>query len=175
MPCRSRCLPPSRSAWRRSKAEPKWRRVIPYGIIHGPISYLLGGLPASDEPPAVYRLDRMTDVRARRARRAPAERDLDEWMSGNFGIWREDTYDVVLRVAPDGVERASSWCFHPRQTVEADKDGLVVRFRAGGLREMAEHLFTWGGLGVIEGPDELREEMDQRLRAARRSLQPIAS
>ena len=38
-----------------------------------------------------------------------------------------------------------------------------MRFYSGGLREIAEHLFTWGGEVRIEGPEELRKVMRDRL------------
>ena len=60
---------------------------------------------------------------------------------------------------------AKAWRFHPTQAVEADGDELVVRFRSGGLREIAEHLFTWGGEVAIEAPDALRAVMRERLAA----------
>lgn len=40
-------------------AEPKWRRVIPYGMVHGPTAYVVGQIPDRDMPPVFYRLDRM--------------------------------------------------------------------------------------------------------------------
>ena len=33
----------------------EWRRVIPYGLVHGALSYLIGKLPGNDVPPAFYR------------------------------------------------------------------------------------------------------------------------
>ncbi len=150
------------------RPEPRWRRVIPYGLVHGAVTYLLGKIPNRDEAPVFYRFDRMTDVRASNsAGCAPDDWDLDAWLSESFGIWRDDAHDIVLRVLPAGVQRAGGWRFHPAQTIESDGDTLVIRFRAGGLRELAEHLFTWGGDIVIEGPDALRETMRDRLAAAR--------
>lgn len=96
----------------------------------------------------------------------PDDWNLDAWRQGSFGIWREEDHDVVLRVLPAGVARAKAWRFHPAQVVEADGDTLLIRFRAGGLREIAEHVFTWGGEVVIEGPDALRAVMREQLAAA---------
>jgi predicted DNA-binding transcriptional regulator YafY len=42
-----------------------------------------------------------------------------------------------------------------------EPDGsTIVRFHAGGLREMAWHLFTWGGAVRIIAPEELKETMN---------------
>ncbi len=84
-------------------------------------------------------------------------------MGASFGIWREQGHDIVLRVAPESAERARRWRFHPQQVIEQDGEELVVRFYSGGLREIAEHLFTWGGEVRIEGPEELRTMMRDRL------------
>jgi hypothetical protein len=40
-----------------------WRRIVPYGLIHGPITYVLGKRPDRDDLPFLFRLDRMGDVR----------------------------------------------------------------------------------------------------------------
>ncbi len=103
----------------------------------------------------------------------PADWDLDGWLSQSFGIWREEDHAVVLRVLPPSAERARQWRFHPAQEMEETGEGLIVRFRAGGLREIAEHLFTWGGEVVIEGPDALKTVMRERLDAADGCLRPL--
>lgn len=54
---------------------------------------------------------------------------------------------------------------HPAQVIEQDGEDLLVRFRAGGLREVAAHVFTWGGEVVIEGPEALKKIMRERLTA----------
>lgn len=151
--------------------EPRWRRVIPMGLIHGPVTYLIGKMPGRDQPPVPYRLDRMSDARIGNEPGCPADDwDLDAWMAGSFGIWREEGHDVVLRVSPVAMARGQAWRFHPGQVVEQDGDELVVRFHAGGLREIADHLFTWGGEVRIEGPEELRAVMRERLAAAAGSV-----
>jgi proteasome accessory factor B len=149
--------------------EPQWRRVACAGLLNGPISYLVGFIPGSDRKPAVYRLDRMTDARlSGQAAQVPEGFDLDDWLAEGFGIWREEAREIQLRVLAQGADRARLWRFHPRQVLEEQADGsLVIRFRAGGLREIAEHLFQWSGDIVIEGPTELKDVMRERLALAR--------
>ena len=53
-----------------------------------------------------------------------------------------------------------------QKELEEDDEGLTVRFRSGGLREIAEHLFTWGSDIRIVSPEELRTMMKDRLLAA---------
>lgn len=157
-------------------SEPAWRRIVVYGLIHGPVTYVVGKLPAHDRPPVPFRLDRMTNVRAGETVGCPPEDwDLDVWQQQSFGIWREADHDIVLRVAPTSAAQARAWRFHPAQVVEADGEALIVRFRAGGLREIAEHLFTWGGDVTIEAPEALRTVMRERLAAAATALRPKTS
>ena len=143
----------------------EWRRVIPYGLVHGALSYLIGKLPGNAMPPAFYRLDRMENARpSDKPGVILADFDLDEWMSHSFGIWREEQHDIVLHIRPHAVERARGWRFHRRQTVEMQADGsMLVRFRAGGLRVLAEHLFKWAGDVDILSPYELNVEVERIL------------
>lgn len=150
---------------------PSWRRVVPYGLVHGPVTYLLGKMPDRDDPPYTFRLDRMSNVRASEVLGCPPDDwDLDAWLADSFGIWREEDHDIVLRVLAPSVPKARSWRFHPAQQVEEDGETLLVRFRAGGLREIADHLFTWGGNIVIEGPPALCDVMRERLALAQSAL-----
>ncbi|MCP5385464.1 MAG: WYL domain-containing protein [Novosphingobium sp.] len=149
----------------------RWRRVVPVGLIHGPVTYLIGQIPGRDIEPVPYRLDRMSEVRISNLPGCAADDwNLDTWMRQSFGIWREDGHDIVLRVAPEMAERARNWRFHPQQQIEDDGGEMVVRFHSGGLRELAEHLFTWGDAVRIEAPEELRVVMRQRLKACEEAL-----
>lgn len=148
-------------------AAPAWRRVVPYGLIHGPVTYLIGQIPGRERRPVHYRLDRMSAVKlGNEPHPVPEDWDLDAWLAQSFGIWREDDHDIVLRVLPSAVARARAWRFHPAQVLEEDGEDLLVRFRAGGLREIAEHLFTWGGDVRIEAPEALRKVMRERVMLA---------
>jgi proteasome accessory factor B len=156
----------------RDDGEPQWRRVIPFGVAFGPLTYLVGKMPPREGKPelepVLFRLDRMLDVHLSETPGcAPEDFDLDAWLSQSFGIWRDGTHEVCLRILPHAAPRARSWRFHRSQTVEVLDDGaLRIRFAAGGLREMAEHLFTWAGDLVIEEPQVLKHAVRERLDAA---------
>lgn len=154
------------------RLEPKWRRIIPYGLVHGPLAYMIGKMPGRDDLPVYYRLDRMIDVHvSEKLGCAPDDWDIDVWLAESFGVWRDDKQDVVLRVVPAAVSRARGWRFHRSQEVEElDDGGLRIRFVTGGMRELAEHLFTWGGEIVIEEPDALMAVMRDRIAAAQKML-----
>jgi len=145
------------------REESEWRRIIPYGLVHGAISYLIGKLPEREAPPVFYRLDRMTAVKVSdRAGIIPADFDIDEWMSKSFGIWRGEQYDIQLKVDPKGAAEAQQWRFHPGQKIEVLPDGsCLISFRSGGLRELATHLYVWSGKMEIISPIELKIEMSE--------------
>lgn len=144
------------------KEEAEWRRVIPYGLVHGAISYLIGKLPEREAPPVFYRLDRMTGVKVSdRAGIIPADFDVDQWMSKSFGIWQGDEYEIELRANPEVADLARQWRFHSRQVLRDEPDGsLHISFRAGGLKELAIHLCLWTGSIIPIQPKELVEELN---------------
>ncbi len=154
------------------RPEPRWRRVIPYGLVHGPLTYLLGKMPGRDDQPVYFRLDRMSGAMVSDTIGcAPDEWDIDAWLADSFAVWRDEKRHVVLRVSSSSAARARHWRFHGHQQIEDLADGgLRVRFATGGMRELAEHLFTWGGELVIEGPDVLVTVMRERIAAAQTML-----
>jgi proteasome accessory factor B len=140
--------------------EARWRRVIPYGLLHNSLSYLIARRPDQEADTILYyRLDRMQDVRlSEKLGTVPEDFDLDDWIAHSFGIWRDASHDIALRILPHAVQRAKNWHFHPHQRLEPQEDGsAVVRFSASGLPELAHHLFGWAGMVEIIAPDELRE------------------
>ncbi|WP_219924755.1 WYL domain-containing protein, partial [Halomonas sp. ND22Bw] len=93
-----------------------------------------------------FRLDRMSHVAPQEGMAVPpADFDLGVFASQSFGIYQDEIEDVVLRIAPEGAVEARGWRWHPTQSFEDQSDGgVIVRFRASGMRELAWHLFTWG-------------------------------
>jgi predicted DNA-binding transcriptional regulator YafY len=120
-----------------------------------------------------FRLDRMSAVKAEAgAASPPADFDLQAFASQSFGIYQDEIEDVVLRVTPEGAAEARAWRWHPTQTVEEQADGgVVVRFRASGMRELAWHLFSWGDQVSIVAPARLKAVMRGELEAAQRALE----
>jgi predicted DNA-binding transcriptional regulator YafY len=94
--------------------------------------------------PANYRLDRMSELRVSDSvGTRPRDFDLDSYAARSFGVFQEEPHDVVLHFLPEVTEEVAAFQFHPSQTITREADGsTTVRFRAGGLREMAWHLFT---------------------------------
>lgn len=151
-------------------AQETWRRVVPYGLIHGAITYLVGLFPGRNDP-TTFRLDRIENaILSDLVASPPDDWSLDAWMEQSVSIWREEQYEVVLRVLPGSAERARQWRFHPRQRIEQDGEDVIIRFKSGGLWQIADHVFSWGGDIAIQGPDELRDVMRERVEAAAQNL-----
>ena len=146
------------------------RKVTPFGVLFGRSNYLVA---AEDEAtgPRNWRLDRIHDIAVTDTAAAKPETfSLQAYADESFGIYQDDTEDVVLRITPEGAEDALRWRFHARQSVEPQADGgVIVRFRASGMRELAWHLFTWGDKLRIVAPQALKDMMIQELAAALRA------
>ncbi|WAC60830.1 helix-turn-helix transcriptional regulator [Brevundimonas sp. SL130] len=155
----------------RPGAEPRRRAVAPCGVMFGRANYLV----AADRETGriqTFRLDRMSSVAPQEGVAVPpADFDLGVFASQSFGIYQDEIEEVVLRIAPEGAAEAKSWRWHPTQTFEDQADGgVIVRFRASGMRELAWHLFTWGEQAVILAPQRLKAVMAGELAAAGRAL-----
>jgi len=97
----------------------------------------------------------------------PDDFDLKEYLQRSFGVYQEPVQDIVWRFRADVAAEAEKYLFHPSQRMKRNSDGsLTVRFRAGGLREMAWHLFRWGATVKVEAPEELQLLYDEMLWAA---------
>jgi len=146
------------------------RVVTPFGILFGRSNYLVA---AEDEAvgPRNWRLDRIHDIKVTGDWGVrPEDFSLQAYADESFGIYQDDTEDVVLQVTPEGREDALRWRFHANQTLEEQADGcVVVRFRASGMRELAWHLFTWGDKVRVVAPPALQNILISEIEVARRA------
>jgi predicted DNA-binding transcriptional regulator YafY len=144
------------------------REVTPYGLLFGRSNYLVADEGAG---PRNWRLDRIADVEALdRPAPRPAGFSLQDYADESFGIFHDDTEDVVLHVRPNGREDALRWRFHANQAVEPQDDGsVIVRFRASGMLELAWHLFTWGDKVQVVAPEVLKQTLSDQIEIARRT------
>jgi predicted DNA-binding transcriptional regulator YafY len=144
------------------------REVSPFGLLFGRSNYLVAAEDAATGP-RNWRLDRIAGIAVLDA---PSERpegfSLQGYADESFGIYQDDTEDVVLRISPAGAQEALRWRFHANQSVEPLSDGgVIVRFRASGMLELAWHLFTWGDRVEIVAPDILRRTLLEQIDIAR--------
>jgi predicted DNA-binding transcriptional regulator YafY len=146
------------------------REVTAFGVLFGRSNYLVAAEDA-DTGPRNWRLDRIHDIAVTdHPGGKPEDFSLQAYADESFGIYQDDTEDVVLRVTPAGAEDALRWRFHANQSVEPQPDGsVIVRFRASGMRELAWHLFTWGDKVAIVAPATLKAMMAGEIETARRA------
>ena len=146
------------------------REITPFGLLFGRSNYLVGGEGDSPEP-RTWRLDRIADIEVSETPGArPPGFSLQAFVNRSFGIYQDEVEEVVLRIFPHGAQEAMGWRFHPTQSIEPQADGaVIVRFTAGGMRELAWHLFTWGDKVEIIAPQRLRSVMRQELAVAARA------
>lgn len=156
----------------RPGAEARRRTVAACGLMFGRANYLVAADLTTGKI-QTFRLDRMAAVRAEEGTAAPPpDFDLGAFAARSFGIYQDAVEDVVLKVAPgEKAEEARAWRWHPTQSLEDAPDGgVIVRFTASGMRELAWHLFTWSGSVTILAPERLKQVMADELTAARAAL-----
>ena len=162
--------------YRGGTGAPRQRILIPYGILFGGEAYLIAREAESEEtiPPRMWRIDRIGQPKMLDLPGGPPDGfDLQAYSQRSFGVYQEDTVDVVLRVLPDFAEEASRWMFHAGQIFEPQNDGsLLVRLHGGGLNELAWSLFRWGGKLEILEPPALKRAMANALDLAQTMLAP---
>jgi predicted DNA-binding transcriptional regulator YafY len=146
----------------RTDTEPKARIIEPLGILLGARRYLVAIDTAKRD--GRYRHYRVEDIAGAEVTDTsfeyPEDFSIREYAERAFGSFhREEEYgEVVWRFAPEAVDRARRFQFHPSQRSEVQDDGsLIVRFTASGHVEMAWHLYAWGSAVEVLGPDRLRE------------------
>ena len=84
----------------------------------------------------------------------------------SFGVFQEARQEVVWVVLTRQRGRRTGASFPPIEIKRTLPDGaLKVRFIAGGLLEMAWHLFTWGLARRVIQPRLLREKYVDALRS----------
>lgn len=135
---------------------PRPRVLHPHGLLYGHRHYLVARQSDPDTPGV--RLFALGRLRAVTLLDQPLARepgfDLARYARQAFGVFQEPPVAVVWRFSAAAAAEARGHLFHPDQEMEDQPDGsLVVRFVAGGLLEMAWHLFTWGThVEVLEPP-----------------------
>jgi predicted DNA-binding transcriptional regulator YafY len=147
--------------------EPATRILCPYGVLHGGRGWLVAHVEDLPEM-RLWRLDRIVSIDLLDRGFVRREKfDMAAYAAQSFGVFQEEPLDVVLRFEPEAAEDAAGWLFHPSQSIAHEPNGaLTVRFRAGGVREMCWHLFTWGTAVTVVAPDALREAIAEMAEGA---------
>lgn len=134
--------------------------VAPRGLLVGANSYLVGHIHDWGNP-ALFRLDRMNDARVTdNVAWAAEDFDIEAYAGQSFGVFQEQTHDVILRFDADVADEASTYSFHINQEFSTLADGrLEVRFHTGGLLELARYLVAWSNKVEVLQPEALKKLM----------------
>ena len=147
------------------------RIIHPYGFVYGLRHYLIAWCEKSKAIRS-FSLPNIIDVSLMDVpfRKDPAF-DLQEFAEQSFGVFQEEPYDVVWKFAPEVAEAAKCQNFHPSQKLEEQPDGsLIVRFKAGGWKEMCWYVMTWEGRAEILEPPHLRKAYDEMVQSLMNSI-----
>ena len=152
----------------RSTGQKAPHRVRPYGFLYGHRHYLLAYDGESEA--GGFRLFSLGNILGASTTGTIFDRDpgfsLHSYAANSFGVYQEDPVDVVWHVSAQAADDAQDYIFHPTQRFKKQADGsLILTFRAGGLVEMAWHLFTWGGQIKALEPPELLATIDKMTEA----------
>lgn len=152
----------------KGKKEAETKRVAPYGFLYGHRHYLVGGGTEKGRETSRYHfiLSQIEGVTVTKHgfRRDPSF-DLQSYAEESFGIWKEKPVDIVWKFTPRAAEAARDFVFHPSQKISEGKDGaLTVSFKAGGMLEMAWHLYMWGDQVEVIKPAALRKMIAPAIR-----------
>lgn len=96
----------------------------------------------------------------------PADFDIDEVVSGSWGIWQGSGRDeVVLRFAPEIARRVRATVWHPRaEYVEVAGGALELRLAVVSEVEMRPWVLGFGSLVEVLAPASLREHVAASMR-----------
>lgn len=92
----------------------------------------------------------------------PEDFSVSNYVKNLFGMYNEEPFDVEWLFSPKAAKEAAQFVFHPSQEMTFQPDGsLRVRFRAGGVLEMAWHLYTWCGQVKVLKPIDFWQRVDK--------------
>lgn len=141
----------------RFKGDVTERVICPYGLIYGSRHYLIAWCDHSSgmrtfSLPNIVKITLLAQTYQK-----SADFDLKTYAQRSFGVFQEDPYKVVWKFSPAVASAVREYEFHPTQEMEDQADGsIIVRFTAGGWKEMCWYLMTWEGDAEILEPAHLK-------------------
>lgn len=151
----------------RTNTDSTERVIHPYGFVYGFRHYLIAWCENSKKIRS-FSLSRIAEALIVQSYYLKDQAfNLQEYANRSFGGCQEEPYDVTWRFSAEVTDAVREHHFHPSQRIEEQPDGsLIVRFKAGGWKEMCWHVMTWEGHAEILEPPHLRQsykEMVQHL------------
>jgi len=151
-----------------SDANAIYRDVHPYGVVYHRGALYLVALDAAQERVKHYKIDRVEDVEVLSRRFArPEGFDLAAHMASAFGVYRDgEPIAVVVRFVPCVARYVQEAKRHESQRVSPQVDGSVLAtFIVSGTEEIKRWILGFGAKAEVLGPEGLRREVVEELRA----------
>jgi len=148
----------------------------PHGLLFGQRHYLValpaGGTANVAKLYALANVELATPTGAFFVRRG--DFDLGAYAARSFGVFQETPVEALWIFSPAAAMDAREYHFHATEQKRDLPDGSVeVRFTAGGMLEMAWHLFTWGSAVQVVRPRGLRKLYGALLQEAAHGNPPL--
>lgn len=107
----------------------------------------------------IFRIDRIADARLSKERFVPPrDFDLDSFLQDAWVVERGEVRTVRIRFTGTSARLVRELTWHPSQRIEGrEHDAVVVSYRTGGLREVADWVMGYGGEAEVLEPGVLRE------------------
>ncbi|MBR1461309.1 WYL domain-containing protein [bacterium] len=142
----------------------KKRTIEPLGMIYGTKIYLVAREKAKGKEIYTYLLHKFQDLKLTDKTFDRGDFDLQAYTNLSFGVYHGEILDVKLSFAPELVDEASKFNFHPTQKGKLEKDGsYTLTFKASGSKEIIWHVFKWGAGCKIVAPKSLKDEYKKYL------------
>lgn len=142
----------------RTKGDVTERIVHPYGFVYGQRHYLIAWCEYAKALRS-FSLPNITEIVLIHVHylKDPTF-DLQSYAERSFGVYQEEPYDVTWRFSAAVADLVREYHFHPSQRIEEQSDGrIIVRFKAGGWKEMCWCAMRWEGHAEILEPAHLLE------------------
>ena len=148
--------------------EESTRRVDPYKVwYHGGALYVIGHDHRSGEI-RTFSVDRILEIEDTRERfDVDPSFDFDAYTASSFGVVAEPAVPIRIRFSADWASYVTEREWHASQSTRALPDGgIELLMEAGGSRELANWVLSFGGGAEVLEPAALREEVRASLEAA---------
>ena len=129
------------------------------------------GIPFdSDAPDRILAVHRITAVeQIDRPYVVPDNYDFEKSMSGHFGVWQSDPFEVVCECRGWAADYVAEREWSDGQKVrKLDSGGIELSFVARGHEEVARWAMSFGEFVEIKSPPELVDKVSSQLREAAR-------
>jgi predicted DNA-binding transcriptional regulator YafY len=135
------------------------RTVQPYGLAYRGTSLYLVGYCELRKSIRHFRLSRIRAITLLPdLYTIPADFDLNEYLTGLWGITEGPETQVRLRFRPAVAQLALETRWHPtQQSTQQDDGSVIVTLTTRGPVELSRWLVGYGGSVIVEEPEALRE------------------